>query len=206
MFKLRSVVQITSPLQLKEKCILCKNDFTITELRAHLENCEKSDKVQDDTSDKTTGVPEQAETVQDDNLDQTRTDAQEIGADMDQHTESDNDELPRLYPPPPRVTEETVTDESPLQQAITSCIDICTKNRMTDPIDILRSLQDKIVIGRDLDLASEETTIEGETNFIVINRHNLLQSAFDEISDLANLRFTLEVQFAGEVSSKAHVF
>ena len=124
---LESVVQISSPLQLKEKCILCKNDFTITELRAHLENCEKSDKVQDDTSDQTTGVPEQAETVQDDNLDQTRTDAQQKDADMDQHTESDNDDVPRLYPPPPRVTEETVTDESPLQQAITSCIDICTK-------------------------------------------------------------------------------
>ena len=41
----------------------------------------------------------------------------------------------------------------------------------------------------------------GITNYILVDRLHLLETAFDEISDLENLFLTLEVQFYGEVCS-----
>ena len=42
----------------------------------------------------------------------------------------------------------------------------------------------------------------GITNYILMDRLHLLETAFDEISDLENLFLTLEVQFYGEVCSQ----
>ena len=49
-----------------------------------------------------------------------------------------------------------------------------------------------------LDTISPDQHLEGDKNFININRHNLLTTAFDEIKDIQNLRFTLEGGFYGE--------
>ena len=40
----------------------------------------------------------------------------------------------------------------------------------------------------------------GETNFILVNRDKLLDTAFDELKFHSNYRVTLEVQFYDEVS------
>ena len=41
---------------------------------------------------------------------------------------------------------------------------------------------------------------DGETNFIMVDRYNILKTSFNEVKCLKNLRKTLEVQFYGEVS------
>ena len=49
----------------------------------------------------------------------------------------------------------------------------------------------------------DESTCEvGITNYILVDRLHLLETAFDEISDLETLFLTLEVQFYGEVCSQ----
>ena len=57
-----------------------------------------------------------------------------------------------------------------------------------------------MVIGRALEVQSVDEVNEGETNFIMVDRQNLMLTAFDEISFLTELRKTLQVQFYGEVS------
>ena len=63
----------------------------------------------------------------------------------------------------------------------------------------LRITQGQIIKGRKLEWYSESTTIEGDTNFILIDRENLLETSFIEIKEIEDLRTTLEVQFYEEV-------
>jgi hypothetical protein len=56
-----------------------------------------------------------------------------------------------------------------------------------------------MVIGRALEVQNVSQAIEGETNFINVDRHNLMETGFEEIMFLEEYRRTLEVQFYGEV-------
>lgn len=75
----------------------------------------------------------------------------------------------------------------------------CIEKTIVDPVDILKSFQKHIVTGRKLDLVNNSETIEGLTNLIMVDRHNILKTAVDEIQSLEDLRPCLEVQFYGEV-------
>lgn len=56
-----------------------------------------------------------------------------------------------------------------------------------------------MVYGRPLRVENVSQVIEGVTNFILVDRFNIMETAFDEIKSLTDLRKTLEVQFYGEV-------
>ena len=74
-------------------------------------------------------------------------------------------------------------------------ITYCQQQEVTNPVEILKSLQTNMVYGRALDVQDPSTIETGETNFILVNREDLLDTAFDEINSLTDLRKTLEVQF-----------
>lgn len=63
---------------------------------------------------------------------------------------------------------------------------------------MLRCAQKLIVQGRPLDVNSPDQPLDGETNFVSIDRFNVLESAIEEFKDLQNPRLTLEVSFYGE--------
>ena len=67
---------------------------------------------------------------------------------------------------------------------------------MTDisnnPVEILRCMQSQLVV----DVSRCQ---DGATSYILVDRQQLLQTAFDEISVLPNKFLTLEVQFYDEV-------
>ena len=56
-----------------------------------------------------------------------------------------------------------------------------------------------MVQGRPLEIGDASQCIDGETNFIMIDRSNLLNTATEEIQHLENKFLTLEVQFFTEV-------
>ena len=58
-----------------------------------------------------------------------------------------------------------------------------------------------MVTGRALKVERVDEVSGGETNFIMVDRHNLMETAFDEIMSLGDYRKTLQVQFYGEVSA-----
>lgn len=104
-------------------------------------------------------------------------------------------------PPSEILVQISDSQEGDFENVIADCINKCKTEKITDPVEVLRCAQKHIVQGRPLDIVSATETIEGETNFIHVNRQEILQSAFDEISFLENLRLTLEVSFYGELAS-----
>ncbi|CAC5366847.1 unnamed protein product [Mytilus coruscus] len=86
-----------------------------------------------------------------------------------------------------------MTDESIIITLINNCLNYLIDNSINDPVDILHYLQKNIVTGRELEISSIETPTDGDTNFISVDRHELIETAFDEVGALTDLRPTLEV-------------
>lgn len=78
-------------------------------------------------------------------------------------------------------------------------VKFCQENSIVDPVEILRKIQQEMVTGRPLEIEDVSQYIEGDTNFVMVDRLNLLTTARDEIESLTNLRPTLEIQFYNEV-------
>ena len=97
-------------------------------------------------------------------------------------------------------TTNAVNDGQSVHAIVEKTTTYCQQNNIVNPVEILRYFQQKMVIGRALEVQSVDEVNEGETNFIMVDRQNLMLTAFDEISFLTELRKTLQVQFYGEVS------
>lgn len=94
---------------------------------------------------------------------------------------------------------EEKTIDSLVKKAITECL---ASDKINNPTEILRYLQTLVITRRQLEITDEAESLEGETNFIMIKRGDILKTAFDELKDCQpeELRKTLEVKFHGEVS------
>ena len=91
-----------------------------------------------------------------------------------------------------------------IDEKIAETVKHCRENGFSDnAVEILRSLQTRLVVGRDLEITSPDQCPEGATNLVMIDRQNILKTAFEEITSLENKHITLEVQFYNEVSSEA---
>ena len=89
--------------------------------------------------------------------------------------------------------------EKGLDNAIKACIAYCREKEISEPVEILRQVQKYVVTGRKLEPTDESEALEGTTNFILIDRHNVLVTAFDELKAMkVDPRLTLEVSFYGE--------
>ena len=69
-----------------------------------------------------------------------------------------------------------------------------------NPVQMLQCLQDSVIVGRVLEIVNVSESLEGDVNFILVNRYNLLETAFDEIQLIENPRLTSQVPFYGEVT------
>ena len=61
-------------------------------------------------------------------------------------------------------------------------------------------MQNNIVVGRPLELSSEEETLEGDTNHITIDRDRITETTFSELEFVTNYNLTFQVDFMGEES------
>ncbi|XP_071149966.1 uncharacterized protein [Mytilus edulis] len=194
-------------------CEFCDNKMNIRMLRDHLKICSarpnsESDELPDpelsprhsSTTEPSTSATSQSQTLA------------SITPDL-QSTSNDNmTEQPQVVEVLEPISsgetdgeqENTVTGTTNMDDIITSivseCVSHCTETGIKDPVDILRFFQSKMVYGRDLDIQDESSIIEGETNFILVDRSDILQSAFEDIEAITDLRLTLEVQFLGEIA------
>lgn len=91
--------------------------------------------------------------------------------------------------------------EPELSEVVCSIIRNCKERNIGSPVEILRKSQSEIVLGRSQEIEDPDTSFEGETTFITVNRDNVLATSLEEISELMpnELRHTLEVQFYNEV-------
>ena len=59
-------------------------------------------------------------------------------------------------------------------------------------------MQSKIVQGRPLDVIDDATEHVGDTNFMAVDRDNVLETTFDELRSVEDPRITFQVEFYGE--------
>ena len=67
-------------------------------------------------------------------------------------------------------------------------------------MQILKYLQEKLITGRPLEILDPTSCEKGDTNPIMVDHENILETGFEEILALKEKFTTLEVQFYGEVS------
>lgn len=97
-------------------------------------------------------------------------------------------------------------EELDVQRIVDSVLTACQdKGLDSNPVEILRCLQEKVVRGRALDIEDVSVCPEGETNFIIVDRDNILSTALEEIKSLDNMYRTLEVKFYDEVILSKHL-
>ena len=87
-----------------------------------------------------------------------------------------------------------------MKTVISTLVGYCKTNSIDNPVDILRAAQKAIVCGRPLEIESLDSTIEGATNQIMINRYDVFKSAEEELTGNNDLRKILEVSFYGETA------
>ena len=90
--------------------------------------------------------------------------------------------------------------EKSVHEVVDETVFFCRERNIHNPVEILRCFQQRMVTGRALEVESAIKASEGDTNFIMVDRHNLIDTAFVEIMSLPEYRKTLQVQFYGEVS------
>jgi hypothetical protein len=189
----------------KEKCHMCDQEILVRSLRDHLYTC-------------TVGLDSNDE---DGSENITRT-ATIISSTPSTSTVSGNasissansDGLPATItaeaPPDPIVPLVDLTERpeqtSNNHQSLNTVDEIvhataiyCSENNIDNPTKIFRCFQQQFVTGRALDVVSVDEVNEGDTHFIMVDRRNLIETAFDEIMVLPEYRKTLQVQFYGEV-------
>ena len=72
---------------------------------------------------------------------------------------------------------------------------------LTSPAEVLKFLQSEIVTGRPLEVTTSEETVEGPTNYITVDRENILNTTFSELEYITDYRVTFQVGFMGEEES-----
>lgn len=107
-------------------------------------------------------------------------------------------------------TSETTTQNDPpaskspkkpeLHDVVEEIINHCLDKDITNPVEVLRIAQNKIVTGRALEVKDPSSSDEGLTNYILINRKEVFKSAMEELGSIEDLRSTLEVSFYGETA------
>ena len=86
------------------------------------------------------------------------------------------------------------------QKVTEAANDIKARSFDQNPVEIVKYLQKKLLSGRVLDVEDPTISLDGKTNFIMVDRNNILETGFDEIGSLQDKFITLEVQFYNEVS------
>ncbi len=195
--------------QIKEKCISCNGEFLIRDLRYHTYICKARQNGDDISSD------EELPSMYDNQhfpAAITEPTSVDLTQEPEVHVDPVTSSTASHYPPSQtEVTENTHESEVissatdlgseslTIDDVVAKVVDTCKTHAIDNPVEILRCLQQQVVTGRALELESLEECPEGATNYILINRQDVLTTAFDELSTITDFRPTLEVQFYGEV-------
>lgn len=212
-----------SQCEVKEKCYMCNQDVLVRKLREHLWSCTEGLDSDDDnrTSDNATTTNDSASTSLATNSAESSNNAGPIAttlpysnatlsspslisSDPPSASQRSSSDLPSASNVPTvdltqtPAAEENHTGQT-VDEVVSGTVAFCEENSVVSHVEILRCFQQKMVIGRALEVQNVAQATEGETNYINVDRHNLMETSFEEIMFLGEYRRTLEVQFYGEV-------
>jgi hypothetical protein len=97
-----------------------------------------------------------------------------------------------------------VNRKTAISDVAADCVAYCKEHNIFDPIEILQHAQNCIVTGKPLNgYTGDEESLDGESNFILISRQDVLATALDEVSGIENPQLSVEVSFYGENAQDA---
>ena len=86
-----------------------------------------------------------------------------------------------------------------IDKEIVDIIEHCKTKDLNNPVEVLKYMQTRLVQGRPLEIEDVTQCISGATNFIMVDRSDLINTGLEEIQHISNKFVTLEVQFYNEV-------
>ena len=86
-----------------------------------------------------------------------------------------------------------------IDKEIVDIIEHCKTKDTNNPVEILKYMQTRLVQGRPLEIEDVTQCISGATNFIMVDRSDLMNTELEEIQRISNKFVTLEVHFYKEV-------
>ena len=217
-----------SQCEVKEKCLMCNQEILVRRLRDHLWSCTEGLESEDDEDTSTTNVIPEASNVST-TLTNATLGSPSFVADTSEIPQQTSPNAPIILQTPnsdPVITLPTPPADLPaiasqqssevletvdltqpeenhlsqtLDEAVNATVNYCKENSVLGHVEILRCFQQKVIVGRSLEVENVAQAVEGETNYINVDRNNLIETAFEEIQFLDEYRKTLEVQFYGEV-------
>ena len=177
--------------EVKEKCMACNKEFPMSELRTHsFYMCTVGFNSGSDSEGDNgiTGCIVEGTANADSGSDSSVNPGMSQAPQQIQEANS----VIEVSDSPVPVLEKT---QDNIDTAVGKVVTFCRTNNVHNPMEVLRCMQQVIVTGRKLELESDSEILEGETNYINVDRMNLLETALEGIGALENLRLTLEVGF-----------
>ena len=86
-----------------------------------------------------------------------------------------------------------VVDNLSVDEIVDKVVGYSSAENISNRVEILRCLQKDLVTGQPLEVMDATECSRGQTNFILIDRNNLLSTAFDELRSFEDYCVTLEV-------------
>ena len=206
---------------LKEECHICHKQILIRELRKHIWDCRdgsrESDEDENDLMQSALNTSRSQEEITSGSATQilahplvttTQSQSQSNSIASAPYTAASfasnsvnalDDCITETSLPTTSSTTNSDDDKMKVYEVVEKTVHYCRKNDINNPVEILRCLQLNMVTGRALEVEFAHEEKVGETNFIMVDRQNLSQTALDEISSLQDFQKTLEVQFYNDV-------
>ena len=190
---LKSEASPCSTSALEEKCVHCSKEYHLNVLCSHVLSCLSSNYLLLDDSD------EGSDIVNDHSSIEIPTSSENGQHGDNLQLQSENEKIHSNESPPVGEEQQNSVREINIYDEIHNIIQYCKEQDFNSPIEILTHLQENLDQGRSLEITDASQFIDGETNFIMADSSNLLNTATEEIQHLQNKFLTLEVQYYNEV-------
>ena len=196
---LKSETSSFSTSMLKEKCVYCLKEFPLQSLRAHVLTCLSSSYLSDDdTGDvrEEDSAPSDVES-NNDNISESNRSLEVSNNISDSEVIDITDTLETNMST--ILNSENKIKDINIDKEIVDIIEHCKTKDLNNPVEVLKYMQTRLVQGRPLEIEDVTQCISGATNFIMVDRSDLINTGLEEIQHISNKFVTLEVQFYYEV-------
>ena len=198
---LKSETSSFSTSVLKEKCVYCLKEFALQSLRAHVLTCLSSSYLSDDDKGdfrEEDRAPSDAEPSNDNISESNRS----LGVSKnisDSEVIDITDTLETNMSTDTILNSENKIKDITIDKEIVDIIEHCKTKDLNNPVEILKYMQTRLVQGKPLEIEDVTQCISGATNFIMVDRSDLINTGLEEIQHISNKFVASEVQLYNEV-------
>uniref|UniRef100_A0A7M5XPC8 HECT domain-containing protein n=2 Tax=Clytia hemisphaerica TaxID=252671 RepID=A0A7M5XPC8_9CNID len=197
---------------LKEKCFECGQEFSLQDLTFHVESCGKDMDTDEELPPfyREVGSEDDNRNRNDEDKENENNENENNGNETEENQNHEstvgnrNDSAFNItveYVGQDDIISQEHDDFKKIQEdfdiieSVNKILNHGFANNNNSPVELLRVMQEHLVLGRSLEVRDVSVAEEGPVNFIMVDRANLLVTGFDEISQLDFKFMCLRVQF-----------